>query len=239
VKLFFHYCPFGFSNSYVLGSDFPGDNSAAPVPSGEPVPQNTPPRERETPPQETALRETAPREAILIDPGSMDEQILGFIENNEYTLKGVLITHDHLNHVHGLRTLKRIYDTEIYAVNHIVQDHKTNLLRDGDLVDIGPFQVGVISIPGHSSDSAVFSVENLLFTGDVLTAGLVGRTDSTYGAAIQMTALRSRILSLPGDYMILPGHGPPSSLEAERKFNAGINSYNQNKNQRPVFKVDI
>jgi glyoxylase-like metal-dependent hydrolase (beta-lactamase superfamily II) len=207
VKLFFQYCPFGFSNCYILGTDYP-EGGAGP-------------------------------EAIIVDPGSMDDQILEFIENNEYTLRAVLITHDHLNHVHGLRTLKRIYDAEIYAVNHAVLDHKTNMVRDGDTIDIGPFRVGVISIPGHSSDSAVFVVDNLLFTGDVLTAGLVGRTASTYGAAVQMRALRSRILSLPGDYTILPGHGPPSTLEAERKFNRGINTYDQNRNHRPGFKVDI
>jgi glyoxylase-like metal-dependent hydrolase (beta-lactamase superfamily II) len=224
VKLFFHYCPFGFSNCYILGTDDPeaGTGPSTEVPAGR-----------------TAPTEAALQEAIIVDPGGMDDQILGFIENNEYTLRAVLITHDHLNHVHGLRTLKRIYDVEIYAVNHVILDHKTNLARDGDTIAIGPFRVGVISIPGHSSDSAVFMVDNLLFTGDVLTAGLVGRTASTYGAAVQMRALRSRILSLPGDYTILPGHGPPSTLEAERKFNAGINNYDQSRNHRPVFKVDI
>ncbi|MDR1100406.1 MAG: MBL fold metallo-hydrolase [Treponema sp.] len=220
MKLFFHYCTFGFSNCYILGTDYAETDGAGL-------------------PRKGSSGKAARREAIIVDPGSMDEQILGFIEDNEYKLRAVLITHDHVNHVHGLRTLKRIYNAEIYAVNHIVLDHKTNLVRDGDNIKIGPFRVEVISIPGHSADSAVFLVDNLLFTGDVLTAGLVGRTASTYGAAVQMRALRSRILSLPGDYTILPGHGPPSTLEAERKFNAGINSYEQTRNQRPVFKVDI
>jgi glyoxylase-like metal-dependent hydrolase (beta-lactamase superfamily II) len=222
MKLFFHDCPFGFSNCYVLGTDFPEDDDLEEAAPGQAVP-----------------REVAPREVIIIDPGNMDEQILNFIENNEYTLRGVLITHDHLNHVHGLRTLKRIYDVEIYAVNHIILEHKTNLVRDGDVLNIGPFRVGVISIPGHSSDSAVFSVDHFLFTGDVLTAGMVGRTASVYGAAVQMTALRSKILSLPGDHLVLPGHGPPSTLETERRYNVGINTYEQNQKQRPVFKIDI
>jgi glyoxylase-like metal-dependent hydrolase (beta-lactamase superfamily II) len=227
MKLFFHYCSFGFSNCYVLGTDFHEDESGFPPPEGSPLPR------------EVTHRETAPREAIIVDPGGMDESILSFIENNEYTLRGVLITHDHLNHVHGLRTLKRIYDTEIYAVNHIIRDLKTNLTRDGDVLFIGPFRIGVVSVPGHSSDSAVFSVEHMLFTGDVLTAGMVGRTASTYGSAVQMTALRSKILSLPGDYLVLPGHGPPSTLETERRYNVGINSYERNQKQRPVFRVDI
>jgi glyoxylase-like metal-dependent hydrolase (beta-lactamase superfamily II) len=169
----------------------------------------------------------------------MDEAMLTFIENNEYKLRGILITHDHSHHVHGLRTLKRIYDTPIYAVNPIVAEYKTSMVRDGDILGIGPFRIEVLSVPGHSSDSAVYRIEHILFTGDALTAGLVGRTASTYGAAIQMTALQNKILSLPGNYVVLPGHGPPSSLDAERRFNAGIQFFEQNKNRRPAFKIDI
>jgi glyoxylase-like metal-dependent hydrolase (beta-lactamase superfamily II) len=206
MKLFVHYCPFGFSNCYVLGAE----GSEGPAP-----------------------------EAILVDPGSMDEPILEFIEDNNFDLRAVLITHDHINHVHGLKTLKRIYNAEIFAINRIILDHNTSLVKDGDKFNIGSFKIEVISIPGHSSDSAVYLIGTLLFTGDVLTAGLVGRTASAYGAAIQMNALRSRILSLPGDYTVLPGHGPPSSLEAERRFNQGINQYDQNRGRRPGFKVSF
>jgi glyoxylase-like metal-dependent hydrolase (beta-lactamase superfamily II) len=176
-----------------------------------------------------------PREALIIDPGCVDEPILDFIENNNYRLRGALITHDHSRHVHGLQTLKRIYDTDIYAVNPFILDQKTILVRDRDIFYIGPFRVEVISVPGHSSDSVVFKIDHLLFTGDALTAGLVGRTASPYGAAAQMAALRSKILSLPGDFTILPGHGPPSSLDAERRFNVDIQGYEQNNNQRRRF----
>jgi len=177
--------------------------------------------------------------AIIVDPGSMENVTLETIEDNNFDLKAVLITHDHLNHVRGLRTLMRIYNTEIFAVNQIVLDHKTTIVKDGDRLDIAGFSVEVISIPGHSSDSVVYKIGTLLFTGDVLTAGLVGSTDSAYGATTQMNNLRSRLLSLPGDYTVLPGHGPPSTLEAERRFNTGIFHYDQNRSKRPVFKVDI
>jgi glyoxylase-like metal-dependent hydrolase (beta-lactamase superfamily II) len=204
VKLFCHYCPYGFSNCYIIGSDDASTNGA-----------------------------------IIIDPGVVDKQILDFIENGNYNLKGVLVTHDHLGHVHGLRTLQRIYSTEIYAVNRVVLEHNTNPVKDGDTIRLGSFQIEVISIPGHSSDSAVFRIENLLFTGDVLTAGLVGRTASAYGAALQANNLRSRILSLPSNYTVLPGHGPPSSLEAERRFNAGIARGDLKFARRPAFRVDL
>jgi len=180
-----------------------------------------------------------PNTAIIIDPGSMEKNTLEIIEDNNFDLKAVLITHDHLGHVHGLRTLQRIYNAKIFAVNHTILDYKTNMVKDGDVFSVGDFLVEVISIPGHSSDSAVYRIGNLFFTGDVLTAGLVGSTVSAYGAKTQMNKLRSRLLSLPGDYILLPGHGPPSTLEAERRFNADIFRYEQNRNKRPIFRVDL
>ncbi|HCC37943.1 MAG TPA: MBL fold hydrolase [Treponema sp.] len=204
MKLSVHYCTYGFSNCYILGSE----NEES-------------------------------RDAIIIDPASINRHILDDIENGGFDIKGVLITHAHLNHVHGLRTLKKIYDTEIFAVNRVIQYHNTTTVKDGDKLKIGIFEVEVISIPGHSSDSAVYRIENLLFTGDVLTAGLTGRTASAYGETVQINNLRSKVLSLPGDYTVLPGHGPPSSLDAERRFNAGITAYDINRVKRPVFKLNI
>jgi glyoxylase-like metal-dependent hydrolase (beta-lactamase superfamily II) len=215
MKLFFQYCSYGFSNSFILGSD--NDENAASH-------------------QEDAPH---PSDAIIIDPGAMDDQILKIIESNNFNVRAVLVTHDHLGHVRGLRTLKRIYNAEIFAVNRVILDHKTTMVKDGDKLDIGGFKVEVISIPGHSADSAVYLIGTMLFSGDVLTAGLVGSTASAYGAATQMNKLRSRLLSLPGDYLVFPGHGPPSTLEAERRFNADINQYNDQRNKRPVFRLNI
>ena len=202
MKLYFHYCTFGFGNCYVLGA---GEHS----------------------------------DAVIIDPGNMDEHILECIETNDFYLRAVLITHDHIGHVRGLRTLKKIYQLDVYAVNHMILDSKTTLIKDGDKFNIGSLNIEVISIPGHSSDSAVYLIDSFLFTGDALTSGMVGTTDSAYGEATQLGKLRSRLLSLPGDYTVLPGHGPPSSLEAERRFNVGINSYNEKKTRRPAFRLDI
>jgi glyoxylase-like metal-dependent hydrolase (beta-lactamase superfamily II) len=213
MKLFFHYCLYGFSNCYILGTEFSASSKNE--------------------------KTSELREAIIIDPGSADDQILRFVEVNNYALRGILITHDHQNHVHGIKTLKKIYNADIYAVNHIVADFKTKILRDEETYNIGPFKVEVISVPGHSSDSAVYKIEHLLFTGDALTAGLVGSTPSSYGADIQITALRSKILSLQGNLVVLPGHGPPSSLEAERQFNIGINLHEQTKNLRSHVKTDF
>jgi glyoxylase-like metal-dependent hydrolase (beta-lactamase superfamily II) len=169
----------------------------------------------------------------------MDLDILSLIEDNNYTLRGILITHDHLHHVRGLKTIMRIYETEIYAINPAIRGHRTTLVKDGELVNIGPFKTEVISIPGHSADSAVYKIDRLLFTGDTLSAGLLGSTASSYALATQANALRSKLLSLPGDYTVLPGHGPPSSLEAERRFNMDLNNLEQRKNRRPAFRAEF
>ena len=216
MKLFYHYCPAGFSNCYILGTDIPQADE----------------EQSDAKPHKDAM---PPGEAIIIDPGIMDSMILSLLEDNNYTLRGVLITHDHLHHVQGLTTISRIYDTEIYGINPAIREHRTNLVHDGDIIKIGPFRTEVIAIPGHSADSAVYKIERLLFTGDALSAGLVGKTVSTYAAATQISALRSKLLSLPGDYTVLPGHGPPSTLEAERRFNLGINSTEPRKRPFSIF----
>jgi len=202
MNLYFHYCPQGLSNCYILGADPPATD------------------------------------AIIIDPGSMDTDMLRLIEENTYKLKGVFITHDHPHHVQGLKTIIKVYNTKIYAINPIIRELRTTIVHDGEQIKLGPFKIEVISIPGHSADSAVFKVGRFLFSGDSLTAGLVGGTVSSYAAATQVTALRSKILSLPGDYTVLPGHGPPSSLEAERRFNLGLNTFDQLKTRRPAFKFE-
>ncbi|MDR0785989.1 MAG: MBL fold metallo-hydrolase [Treponema sp.] len=175
--------------------------------------------------------------AIVIDPAHIDQVFVNIIEDNSYTLAGVLITHDHSNHVLGLRTLERIYKTDIYAVNPLVRGYKTNMVRDGDKFLVGPFEIEVFSVPGHAFDAVVYKVDRLLFTGDALSAGLTGKTHSSYGDKVQITALYSKILTLQGDYMVLPGHGPPSSIEAERRFNADIQSYEHSKVRKPAITV--
>jgi glyoxylase-like metal-dependent hydrolase (beta-lactamase superfamily II) len=221
MKILVHYCLPSFTNCYVLGADRGLSDST--LNDSFPV---------------EPYRAGESRDAILIDPGDMGAEILEYIESNDYWLRGVFITHDHPSHVRGLRTLLRIYDVDIYAVNHIIMDRKTNVIKDGDIITIGSFTIEVISAPGHSADSVVYKIDRFLFTGDVLTAGQVGTTASSYGAALQMSAIRGKLLSLPGDFTMLPGHGPPTNLEAERQFNAGVQMYEQNKNRRPRFTVE-
>lgn len=233
MKVYFHYCLYGFTNCYILGTE--GTTHQHNTPLGldlQEIHSKTSQHSNSEPSFEL-------KEAIIIDPGCIDEKIIDFIEHNEYALRGILITHDHQNHIHGLRTLKKIYDVPIYALNHEIAEHKTILIKDGDSIKVGPFTVEVFSIPGHSADSAVYRIANLLCTGDAMTSGLIGSTNSSYGAALEVSSLRSKIMSLPGNYVVLPGHGPPSTLEAERRFNTGFEKKQNTTNQSLAYIREI
>lgn len=203
MKLFFHYCSSGFSNSYLVGSD------------------------------------SDPKEALVVDPGCMDEQLLEFIEGNDYVVRAVLITHDHANHVRGLRTLLRIYDAEVYAGNPMVADQRATIVKDEEILELGGFKVQAYSVPGHSADSLAYRVGKVLFTGDAISAGLIGSTASSYGKSILYDAISKKILSQRGDMVILPGHGPPTTVEAERRFNAGMEAQRRAALQRAIARESL
>jgi glyoxylase-like metal-dependent hydrolase (beta-lactamase superfamily II) len=156
------------------------------------------------------------KRALIIDPGAMDIELLNMIEKNNLNLDAILLTHSHKHHIGGLETILKVYRTEIYAAS---EKYATVMLHDGDTVKIGPFSVKASLVPGHSSDSMVFHIENMLFTGDALSAGLKGSTVSAYGEKMQMAALQSKVFSLPEETVIFPGHGPPSTIEVEKRYN--------------------
>ena len=84
------------------------------------------------------------------------------------------------------------------------------------------FPVEALSVPGHSPDSMVYRIDRLLFTGDSLHAGLIGRTLSPFNARLLVEKLKEKVLSQDDDCVVLPGHGPPSTVGTERASNLGL-----------------
>ena len=162
------------------------------------------------------------KEALVVDPAEMNAALLGHIEKNGYALKAVLVTHNHPHHIRGLKTLLKIYDTQVYAANASVAGFPSKALRDGETIQTCGLTVEVFSVPGHSPDSLVFKIDGALFTGDALHAGLIGKTLSSYNAVTLADRLKSKILAQADDFIILPGHGPPSTVGTERRFNVGL-----------------
>ena len=165
-------------------------------------------------------------EALLIDPGRMDLKLLDLIEDNGFVVRDVLITHGHENHTRGLLTLSRIYETTIYYAGDRLLGRTTIHLSGDEEHRIGLFEVRCLRIRGHSTDSLVYLIGDLCFTGDILSAGRIGTTGSGFARENLLSDIRDKLLILPDDTIILPGHGPPTTVGLEKTTNPALNPLN-------------
>ena len=163
-------------------------------------------------------------DAIIVDPGTMNVPLLNMIEANDYYLRHVLLTHSHDSHVRGLRTLRKIYDFDVYAGMSEIQHAQVRRVAGGDEIQLGDVPLKIISIGGHSHDSLVFMMHRWLFTGDVLSAGAIGKTRNRYANELLISDIEQNIFGLEGDFLIFPGHGAPTTLEVERITNPSFAS---------------
>jgi hydroxyacylglutathione hydrolase len=172
------------------------------------------------------------REAIIIDPGfdSSDEaeQILRYVEEEELKIKLIVNSHGHSDHVSGDLTLKRKYDVPLCIHEsevHVEVDlnRKPSLrnimLRDGDVVEFGDAKLKVMHTPGHTPGSICLLGETLIFTGDTLFAGGIGRTDFPGGSDRDMKLSLEKLLRMPDSLVVYPGHGPSTTIGAEKRSN--------------------
>ena len=159
------------------------------------------------------------REAVIIDPGQITEEIIDKIESGSYKLTGVFITHNHGSHVHGLRTLRKIYTPKIYAADWEVAGSDTNVITGDGKVHIAGLTVRYMALPGHTADSMVYKIGNVLFTGDTLSAGKIGTTNSSYSDFILRNNIERKIFSEQDSTVLMPGHGPPTCVGGEKRFN--------------------
>lgn len=159
------------------------------------------------------------REALIIDPGKITTTMIEQIECDNYNLTSVLITHNHKSHTQGIATLTKIYSPQIYAADSEIINSDMIVLKGDGLLKVASLTVGYISIPGHTPDSMAYKIGNCLFTGDALFAGRIGSTTSAYARKLLVTNIQTKILSQHDSIILMPGHGPPSTIAAEKKFN--------------------
>ncbi len=162
------------------------------------------------------------KEAVVIDPGIMDIDLLKLVEENGYCIKYVLLTHRHTAHTGGLGTIMKIYDPDIYANNMSILDLPVHAVNDGDILDLSGITVEALHVPGHSSDSLVYKIGKSLFTGDVLMCGKIGTTSSELSRSLLLRSIDAKLLNLDESCQIFPGHGPPTTLKAEKLFNPDL-----------------
>jgi hydroxyacylglutathione hydrolase len=180
-------------------------------------------------------------EAIVIDPGDNIERVLATLQSHSLTLKQILITHGHIDHVGGAMKLKEATGAPIYMNSGdssqldmmeamaawIGIESPGPVIIDANLADAVKIQAGrlqatAIHTPGHTEGSTCihFPAENKLIAGDTLFAGSIGRTDLPGGnSAKMMRSLHDRILALPEDTIVIPGHGPATTIGEEKQSN--------------------
>jgi hydroxyacylglutathione hydrolase len=98
-------------------------------------------------------------------------------------------------------------------------EYDTRVVKQDDTITCGDLVFEVIELPGHSRDSLAFKIGNFLFTGDTLTAGLIGSVVHAYARGLLISSIKQKILTLDDDVYIFPGHGPPSTVGIERLHN--------------------
>ena len=163
------------------------------------------------------------KQAIIIDPSQLTEAIINQIEENKLELVAVLITHNHGNHVNGLKTLMKIYSPKIYGADWEILGRQTSIVSGDGKIRIAGLSVTYMTLPGYTADSMVYKIGNAIFTGDTLSAGKLGSTNSQYSSHILRRNIEEKILSQQDDTILLPGHGPPTTVGAEKRFNTDFN----------------
>jgi len=183
------------------------------------------------------------KEAIVIDPGfdrdREAEEVLKFIEQNGLRVKYIINTHGHADHTAGNGIIKKVTGALILIHENdaimlttvaktlsrifglqVTSPPADRTLRDGDVIQVGRIKLVVLHTPGHSKGGISLLGDKVVFTGDTLFAGSIGRTDFP-GASFEeiMRSIKTKLVTLPDGFKAYPGHGPPTTIGEEKKHN--------------------
>jgi len=187
------------------------------------------------------LGDETSREAFVIDPGDNIDQILMILAKHGLKVKAIVVTHAHIDHIGGAQKLKAATGAPVYlnrndAPLNDAMDIQAGWLaiptpprieidqdlRDGDVLHMGPIELLSLHTPGHTQGSVSLwiAAENKLLAGDTLFRDSIGRTDLPGGDGRQILgSIKEKLLALPDETIVIPGHGANTTIGRERKLN--------------------
>ncbi|MGD8564779.1 MAG: MBL fold metallo-hydrolase [Candidatus Bathyarchaeota archaeon] len=181
------------------------------------------------------------KEAIIIDPGYEDQveaqEFFRYIESNSLRIKSIVDTHGHPDHACGNGIMKEKFQVPIlihekdntmlgsssivsrFFAFKAVSPPADTLLYEGNTIRFGETSLKVLHTPGHSPGSTSLVGKNVVFTGDTLFAGSIGRTDFPNSSTSEMKASLQKLANLPDQMVVHPGHGPSTNIGQEKRSN--------------------
>ena len=193
------------------------------------------------------LSDESSREAIVVDPGDEVLRILQVLERHQLTVKQIVVTHAHIDHIAGAQRLKQLTGAPILynqrdlplvammeeqagwiGVRTPVVSAPDDSLEDGDTVAVSGLSAVVMHTPGHTEGSLCLHLpeQGILLAGDTLFAGSIGRTDLPGGDTSKILAsIRDRILPLPASTKVIAGHGSSTTIGEEKRSNPFLQSF--------------
>ena len=188
--------------------------------------------------------------AVIIDCGDEANKILAYTEKEGLTIKKILLTHGHYDHIGAVAEIAKKTGAEVFihendkpmltseeqSLSKFIPNSKLNVIEqvttidDGDIIAQDELEFKVMHTKGHTKGGVCYICEDIIFSGDTLFCGDVGRTDLPGGNYQEILESVKRLAKLEGDYKVFPGHGFTSTLEKERKTNmyikGNIDDYN-------------
>jgi len=176
--------------------------------------------------------------AALVDPGAEAEELVAMVRASRATLEAIWLTHAHIDHIGAIAAIKRVWDVPVYLHpadrplfdRGAMQAAAYGLpfeqppapereLAEGDVLTLGALRFDVLHVPGHAPGHVAFVTAGHMIGGDLLFAGSIGRTDLPFADPDRMVESLERVITLPDETMVYPGHGPTTAIGRERMTN--------------------
>lgn len=187
--------------------------------------------------------EAGKKEALVFDPADKGDYLYSRLTENGFSVAAILLTHGHFDHIWGVEELKKLSGAKVYAYEgekEVCEDAGLNVsenvgractvtadyyVKDGEEITISGVRCRLLATPGHTKGSCCYYFESdkILISGDTLFEESVGRTDLPTGSmSMLVRSVREKLLPLPEDVRVYPGHGDSTTIGHEKKYNAFI-----------------